>query len=325
MIHDLNTGIIQRMKRFQFYCKDYRWIPLLWTSFLLLVLASCNRTGPTPVTTAPAGTAPAMTSAAVASRTPGPELPTATTEPLAARVGSEVITMAEYQAEQALYRAGSNTDLTAEDQRRVLDDLIDQALLAQAAGEQGFVADGALLDERMRRLSAQLGGEQALNAWITTYGYTPDSFRRALSRAVRAAWMRDQIASAVPKTAEQVHVRQILLYNLDDANQVLAQLQAGNDFGNLAVKYDPVAGGDLDWFPRGYLPDKKLEDAAFGLQEKQNSAIIETLAGFHILQLIERDPQHNLSPDALRTLQNQAVRDWLAQRRSQSDIQILVP
>jgi parvulin-like peptidyl-prolyl isomerase len=325
MIHTLNTGIIQTMKRTLFYCKVRLWFRLLWAGLLALALTSCNRTGQIPTPATLAGTIPVMTSTTPVPQTPSSEPPTASPEPLAAQVNGEGISLAEYQAEQALYRAGSGKELTPEDQKRALDDLIDQTMLAQAASEQGFVADTIMLDERMQKLAAQLGSEQALNTWLTTYGYTPESFRRTLSRAVRAAWMRDQIAAATPKNAEQVHIRQILLYNVDEANQVLAQLQAGNDFGNLAAQYDPVAKGDLGWFPRGYLPDKKLEDAAFNLQEKQNSTIIETLAGYHILQLIERDPQHSLSPDALLVLQNQAVRNWLEQQRSQSDIQILTP
>jgi peptidyl-prolyl cis-trans isomerase C len=122
-----------------------------------------------------------------------------------------------------------------------------------------------------------------------------------------------------------VHARQILLYTADQADQIYQQLKSGNDFGNLANKYDPQTGGDLGWFPRGYLPDKELEDAAFSLQPDQFSSVIESPAGFHILQVLERDPQHPLSPDARLALQTQAVIDWLAQHRSQSQIEILIP
>ena len=45
---------------------------------------------------------------------------------------------------------------------------------------------------------------------------------------------------------------------------------------SLAAEYDPVAEGELGWFPRGYLFDKELEDAAFGLQAGEYSQVIET-------------------------------------------------
>jgi parvulin-like peptidyl-prolyl isomerase len=235
------------------------------------------------------------------------------------------ISLAEYQAELALYQAAKGTELAAEDKKRVLDDLIDQALLAQAAHEEGFSVDEALLQERTRALVEQLGSEQALKDWYSSFGYNQDSFRQALSRSIAAAWKRDQIAAALPKTSEQVHARQILLYTAEQANEVYQQLQAGNDFGNLALKYDPLTGGELGWFPRGYLPDRKLEEAAFALQPEQYSPVIESLSGFHILQVLERDPQRGLSPEAQLTLQAQAVAEWLAQRRSESQIEITLP
>jgi peptidyl-prolyl cis-trans isomerase C len=86
-----------------------------------------------------------------------------------------------------------------------------------------------------------------------------------------------------------------------------------------------MTGGDLGWFPRGYLSDKKIEDAAFGLQPDQFSQVIQTDIGFHILYLLERDPSHVLLPDARRVLQVNAVQDWLTQRRDNSNIQILIP
>lgn len=252
--------------------------------------------------------------------------PTATTAaPLAAQGKGLEIRLADYQIEAAQAQAAKGAELTPEDRQRVLDELIDQTLLAQAAAEQGFTADEALLQTRTQRLSEQLGGQAALDAWITAHGYGAQSFRAALARAAAAAWMRDQIAAGVPATAEQVHVRQILLYNADTANEVLSQIRAGNDFGNLAVKYDPITRGDLGWFPRGYLLDPKLEAAAFALQPNAVSDVIQTLAGYQILQLLERDAQHPLSPEMRLALQTQAVKTWLQQRRSQAEIQALLP
>jgi peptidyl-prolyl cis-trans isomerase C len=248
-----------------------------------------------------------------------------TQPPLAASVNGWEISLAEYQAELAQYKAVQGTELAAEDEQRVLDELIDQALLAQAASENGFHVDDALLVERTQRLSDQLGGPAALDGWMQTYGYDEATFRQALARSIASAWMRDQIAAGVPMLAEQVHARQILLYNAEQANEVLGLLKAGNDFGNLAARYDPITRGDLGWFPRGYLLDKKLEDIAFSLQPEAYSEVVETLAGYHILQVLEQAAQRPLTPEALLALQLQAVQSWLAEQRSQSDIQILLP
>ena len=46
--------------------------------------------------------------------------------------------------------------------------------------------------------------------------------------------MRDQIIAGVPETADQVHVRQILLPTAGEADEVYASLQSGTDFIELA-------------------------------------------------------------------------------------------
>jgi peptidyl-prolyl cis-trans isomerase C len=106
---------------------------------------------------------------------------------------------------------------------------------------------------------------------------------------------------------------------------VYGQLQNGADFAELAANYDPVAKGDLGWFPRGYLSEPALEEAAFSLQPGQYSNVIQTRLGYHILQVIERDPQRPLDPDARQVLQDKALQEWMSKARSQSDIQILLP
>jgi parvulin-like peptidyl-prolyl isomerase len=238
-------------------------------------------------------------------------------------VNSEPITQAEYQAELARAQAalGESGDVS----QRVLDDLIDQVLLAQGAAKAGFTVDEAMIQEHMDNLAAQVGGVSALVEWLSAHGYRETDFRRALGRSIAAAWMRDQIIAAVPQTAEQIHARQILLYNEEEANQVLDQLRAGTNFATLAAEYDPVASGDLGWFPSGYLTEPALDQAAFALQAGQYSEVIKTRLGYHILQVIERDPQRLLEPDARQALQEQALGQWLVEQRSQSQIEIYLP
>ena len=297
---------------------------LVWWVGLALLLGACSRVKPiqNPTPSVSTGTTPAPASLTAS---PSPIQPTHTPLALAARVNGAMITLPEYQAELARYKAATGKDPTPEDQKRVLDDLVDQTLLAQAAAEKGFVVDDATLKEHMTKLSASLGSEQALAAWITAHDYTDESFQAALTRSTSAAWMRDQIIAAVPQTAEQVHARQILVFSADEANNAYAQLQSGKDFAKLAATYNPVTEGDLGWFPRGYLLDSRLEEAAFNLQPGQYSTVIQTPTGFHILLVIERDPNRPLEPDALQALQGQALQKWLEARHSQSEIQVLLP
>lgn len=286
------------------------------TLVLALGLSACASFAGTPATETPA----------IPTQTPPP--PTPTPPPLAAIVNDEWLTEDEFLAEVERYRAAQQAlgdEVSADDAARVvLDDLIAQVLLAQAARADGFEITEADLGSRLEALASEVGGMDALAAWQSDHGYTDESFRSALKRAVEAAWMRDNIIAAVPGTAEQVHVQQILLYNEDAARKVADQLSAGANFADLAALYDPNTSGELGWFPRSYLLESDLEEAAFSLEPGQRSDVIATEVGYHILLVLERDPQRPLSPDAYLVMQEKALQDWLAQKRTESEI-VLAP
>ena len=286
------------------------------TLILALSLSACASISGTPATPTP--TLPTQT----------PIPPTPTPPPLAAIVNDEWITEEEFLAEVDRYLASQqamgndvSTDAAAQ---IVLDDLIAQVLLAQAARAAGFEITEADLGSRVDALASAVGGVDAFIAWQSDHGYTDESFRSALKRAAEAAWMRDKIITGVPGTAEQVHAQQILLYNEDAARKVADQLSAGANFADLAVLYEPNTGGELGWFPRGYLLEPELEEAAFSLEPGQYSDVIATEVGYHIILVAERDPQYPLSPDAYLVMQENALKNWLAQRRAESDI-VLAP
>ena len=293
-----------------------RTILIQLTLILALGLSACGSLFGTKATSTPLGP----------TATPVP--PTATPEPMALTVNGEGITVTEFKAELARYKsAQAALGKTARDtdaSKAVIEDLIAQVLLAQGAKAAGFDLSESALQSRVDALTTQLGGAGKLSAWESGHGYTDKSFHVALKRSTEAAWMRDKIVSAVPTTADQVHAQQILLFNSGDANAALAQLKGGADFNALAVQYDPTTHGDLGWFPKGYLLDQKIEDAAFSLQAGQFSDVIQTDIGFQIIKVLERDPQHPLSPDAYLSQQELALKNWVAQQRTQAAI-VLAP
>jgi parvulin-like peptidyl-prolyl isomerase len=79
----------------------------------------------------------------------------------------------------------------------------------------------------------------------------------------------------------------------------------------------------LGWVPRGYLLDAKADEAVFALQAGAYSDVIVTDAGFHIFKALERG-DHLLTPDALLTVQELALKNWVAEQRAKSEI-VLVP
>jgi peptidyl-prolyl cis-trans isomerase C len=282
--------------------------------------AVVSPTIPSPSATTSATSQDILETVAVESKTPVP--PTGTSAPLAALVNGEGILLEDYQLEVTLYQSAVGTSLATKDKQFVLDDLIDQVLLAQAAVEAGFEVDEAMIQQRIEELGI---GEQALSDWKTEYGYSEAGFSRAMKRAIASAWMRDQLIAEVPQTSEQVHARQILLYTQEEAEAVYIQLQTGAEFGSIAAEYDPITRGELGWFPRGYLTVSELDDVLFSLEPGEYSEVIETMLGFHIVQVLEHQADYPLSVNAYQVVQLQSLAQWLDDRRGQSEIILLVP
>ena len=291
------------------------FIPISLILLTALGLSACASLSPAEPTATPSATFT-------------PEPPTATPEPLALTVNGEGITVVEFDAEVARYitaqEALGRTVASADATSAVIEDLTAQLLLAQGARADGFSLDETALQARVDALAGQIGGAGNLSAWQAEHGYSAQTFRSALKRGAESAWMRDKIIAAVPSTAEQVHVQQILLYNLDTAQSFLLQLNGGGDFDELASRADPLTRGDLGWVPRGYLLEKQIEDTAFALQVGGHSDVITTDVGFHIVRILATDPARPLSPDAYLALQEQALKNWIEEQRQQASI-VLAP
>jgi len=268
------------------------------------------------------------TLAATSTVTPLPPTPSPTSEPLAARVNGEGILLADYQSELGRFQAAlAETGKTTSDEearQRVLNELIDEMLLAQAAAAGGYQISAADLQSSLDQMTQKIGGNEALAAWQQKYGYDDASFRRALSRSLAAAWQRDRVLASVPTSVEQIHARQILVLSKATADSIYNNLQSGADFATLAKQYDSVTGGELGWFPRGYLTQPAVEEAAFALQPDQYSPVVQSDIGYHIIEVVEREVRP-LAPEALRKLQSDALVEWLKQRHAESQIDILLP
>jgi len=255
--------------------------------------------------------------------------PTPTEVPLAARVNGEGISVAEYEVELKRYQSGleqlGEQYDSEQAEQEVMDDLVAQTLFAQAAVAQNYFVDEVDLKVKIDQYAEAAGGQDALQTWITENFYDSDSFRAAVSRDMAVIWMRNFLIAQVPQKTKQIHARQILVNSENEAIGIQRQLEVGTSFKSLAFLYDPLTGGELGWFPRGYLLQPEVENIAFSLQAGQYSGIIPTVFGFHIVEVIEVDPLRLLSKDAQHFMQRQALEDWLNTEIEQSAVDILTP
>jgi len=99
------------------------------------------------------------------------------------------------------------------------------------------------------------------------------------------------------------------------ALDIRQRLVNGEDFATLAKEYSSdtssaANGGDLGWFGRGKMV-KPFEDAAFSLTVNEISQPIRSDFGYHIIQVLEKDPNHPKDENTLAQERSQAYDTWI--------------
>ena len=161
----------------------------------------------------------------------------------------------------------------------LLDRLVDGALITEAGRKEHLEQDPEL-QVRLKRYEDRLIQEAYLN------------------QAIKAAETEDQLKARYQTFAkdtagrEEVHAQHILVMTEDEAKSVIAELDKGADFGELAKKYstDPSAssGGNLGYFGHDDMV-KAFTDAAFALSPGRYSKTpVKTEFGWHVIKVEDR-------------------------------------
>ena len=100
------------------------------------------------------------------------------------------------------------------------------------------------------------------------------------------------IREAFRKSKINIHARHLFAPNIESANQLIALLEQGKTFEELArgIFRDSTlasSGGDLGYFSIGDM-DPAFEDAAFTLIDGEISHPVKTSRGYSIIQVIDR-------------------------------------
>jgi len=199
-----------------------RQIILILLLSLGMFLTSCKKDRdpsnlPTPVQTSSEYTAETMlTPQAIIPTEIIPEIP------LAAMVNGEGILLEDYERELALYKASfADEDPMPNDEdikQIVIDFLIEQQLLVCAAHKNGYTLSDQALNDKFEQLSKEIGGAEAMNAWMQNNHYHSESLLRSLSLASTAAYQRDLIIAQIPEAVEQVRAQQIFSTSKETIN-----------------------------------------------------------------------------------------------------------
>ena len=162
---------------------------------------------------------------------------------------------------------------------RLIDDIVDSRLAAAAGNEAGLTNDERVIEQM------SIAAQRVLaEAWINS------ELRKSITdEAVQQAY---DIFVADEQSRHEVRARHILVKEKAEAEAVIAELQGGEDFAELAKKRSTGPsgpnGGDLGYFPRGAMVPA-FENAAFALEAGSfTQTPVQTQFGWHIILVEEK-------------------------------------
>lgn len=215
--------------------------------------------------------------------------------------------------------------LLADGGKEMLEKLIQERVVAQAAKKAGIKVTEADIDAQIEEARKNLPPDQTLETMLRDQGMSMVTFREQIRMRLRLkglvadeldvsdASLRKYYA-AYPwqfEEKEKVLVRHIYSTNEAKLRLVLARLRRGEDFAKLAKEQSEDRatkdkGGVIGWVSRGRTNfDRTFLDAAFKLKSGGISDIVKTPLGYHIIKVDDHKPAHKPTFKEIR----QKVRD----------------
>ncbi len=246
---------------------------------------------------------------------------------IVATVNGEKITRDE------LYQA-----MLVEGGREVLDRLITNRLVLQEGERLGITVTEEEIDAEIKNVINNnfFGMAEYFYQALEQYGLTEKAVKDDLKTETvlrkivqeqinitdedaREYFMTNQEYFNIP---EQVEARHILVDTREEAGEVIQLLDNGKDFAELAREYskDLVSadqGGNLGFFQRGEMVSE-FEEVAFGLAINQRSDLVETIYGFHIIEVLDRRASQEVTFEEVKeTVEEEMIKELIFDRMNE--------
>jgi peptidyl-prolyl cis-trans isomerase SurA len=251
-----------------------------------------------------------------------------TLDRIVAVINGDVVTSVELEREtriavETLRRQGTSLPQRDVLERQLLERLVSKQVLLQVARQTGLRVADAEVDAALERIAAEnkMKSVADLRVAVEQSGVPFDKFLEDLRSEILISRLRERevegkinvtdaeiqnflraqeaqaervdeyrLAHILVSVPEQATPEQLKLRR-DRAETALAQLKQGVDFRQVAAGYsdapDALQGGDMGWRPAGRLPGIFLT-ALKGMKIGQDSDILRSPAGFHIVRLTDK-------------------------------------
>ena len=240
-----------------------------------------------------------------------------------AEVEDETIWASDVKREavaQGLVGEGEPLDVTSDLFRRVLDEVIDQKLLAREAERRGL-DNSALAQRRLAATRERILGDMLVETVVN--GEIDD-------KAVETIY-REQVRLA--ETSEEIRSRLILSRTREEADAVIGLLAQGAAFEAVAQQRSideatRFSGGDLGYATLDVLP----QTYANALRDKPAGSTVgpfQTEGGWAVLRIEDRRKEtpptlEQARPQIVRYLTYEGVRRLLEQLRGKAEVEVLL-
>ncbi|UCF05691.1 MAG: peptidylprolyl isomerase [bacterium] len=203
--------------------------------------------------------------------------------------------------------------------------VVGRILLEEAIEREGVHVPPQAVDARMGEIISGYASEVAFKERLAKSGLTFARFREEAEKSMRIEALIDVHIGPIRRpsdtevrkyyddnimqffTPEYVKASHIL-FRVDETDgeseketkrfrmeAILEEIKAGADFAEMATRYSecPTAdkGGDLGFFRRGEMVDA-FQAAAFALEVNEISDVVETIYGFHIIKVTDRQKEY---------------------------------
>jgi peptidyl-prolyl cis-trans isomerase C len=221
---------------------------------------------------------------------------------------------------QGLIGEGEPLDVSSDLFRRVMDEVVDQRLLASEAVKRKLDKD-PVAQRRLAAARDRVLGDMLVESVVS------DAVN---DNAVRGLY-QEQLKLA--KRSEEIHARQIVTASAADAEAVRKLLATGASFENLAMEKSTDAatrfnGGDLGYFTIDVMP----ETYGAALKSAKPGQIVGPFpieGGFALVKVEDRRVEQPITleaarPQIVRFLTYDQIRDLLEKLRGRSKVEVMV-
>ena len=221
--------------------------------------------------------------------------------------------------EQGLIDEGISLPKTDARYRGVLDELIDQRLLALDAESQG------LNGKREAKIRLAAARERILGN-IRVERHLRDTVNETSIRRMY------EEQSKLAARGDEVRARHILVEEKAKADELLKKIEGGEDFAVLAIansidEGSASRGGDLGYFTQDML-NGRFTRPVFNAGKGERIGPIKSEFGWHIAEILDRRPAPQpsfeiLQPKIANFMTFDAIQDLLKDLRERADVEIL--